>query len=125
YDAASGKLVVPTDTTGTSTAKPDLFHIIAAYTRTDATNVTTSFGWSIFSPDATDIVLPTLPADLASIAPTASDTVRIPSAMMFDADWVTSYDQIRNDVNKAFNAYTGLRPPAATVRVSRAPIKRQ
>jgi hypothetical protein len=124
YDAASGTLRVPTDTTGTSTAKPDLFRLVASYRRTDANNVTTTFSWVLFGPDATDIVLPTLPAELGSISPTATDTVTVTSAMMFDADSVTSYDQIRSDVNQAFNLYTSARPSATTVRASRAPAKR-
>jgi hypothetical protein len=124
YDAASRKLVVPTDTTGTSAAKPDLFRIIASYARTDANNVTTSFNWTLFGPDATDIVLPVLPPELGNIAPTATDTVTVTSAQMFDADSVTSYDQIRNDVSNAFSLHTGSRPPATTVRFSAAPGKR-
>lgn len=124
YDAASGKLLVPTDTTGTSTAKPDLFRIVASYRRTDNNNVTTVFTWTLFGPEATDIVLPTLPPELGNISPTATDTVAVTSAQMFDADSVTSYDQIRNDVNQAFNLYTGARSPATTVRISTALAKR-
>jgi hypothetical protein len=123
YDAASGKLVVPTDTTGTSAAKPDLFRIVASYVRTDG-NMTTGFSWTLFGPDATDIVLPTLPAELGNLAPTAADTVTVTSAQMFDADSVTSYDQIRSDVNNAFTLHTGSRSPASTVRFSAAPGKR-
>jgi hypothetical protein len=123
FDAANGKLVVPTDTTGTSAARPDLFKIVASYARTD-NNVTTGFSWTLFGPEATDIVLPVLPPELGNLGPTAADTVTVTSAQMFDADSVTSYDQIRADVNNAFTLHTGSRSPAATVRTSAAPGKR-
>jgi len=123
YDAANRKLVVPTDTTGTSAAKPDLFRIVASYPRTE-NNVTTGFIWTLFGPEATDIVLPVLPAELGNLAPTATDTVTVTSAQMFEADSVTSYDQIRADVNNAFAQHTGSRSPATTVRTSSAPGKR-
>ncbi|HEY0476892.1 MAG TPA: carboxypeptidase-like regulatory domain-containing protein [Kofleriaceae bacterium] len=124
YDPATRKLVVPLDTTGTSSAKPDIFAIGARYGRVDANNVSTTFTWTLFGPEAADIVLPALPADLAAIGPGATDTVTIFAAAMFEADSVSGYDAIRNDPNHALELYAGARPPAATVRTSRAPAKR-
>jgi hypothetical protein len=120
FDATSGKLVVPTDTTGTSTAKPDLFRILALYSRDDVNGISTVFNWVVFGPDATDIVLPTLPADLAGIPPTAAEGVVFPSAVMLESDSMT-YDQIRHDLPTAYDAFTSGLPPVATVRISRAP----
>ena len=124
YDAAANKVVVPVDMTGTSSAKPDLFRVVVSYRRTDTSNVTHTYSWILFGPEASDIVLPTLPADLGMIAPTATDTVSVPQARMFDADTVTGYDAIRNDVNAAFQLYTSARPPAATLRLSASPSLR-
>ena len=124
YDATAGKIVVPLDTTGTSNAKPDMFRMIFSYRRTDANNVTHTFAWQMFGPEATDVVLPTLPADLGGIGPTASDTVTVTSALMVDADYVTGYDAIRNDLSKAIQLYGSARPPATIVRSSTAPIIR-
>jgi hypothetical protein len=123
YNAAAGKLVVPLDTTGTSTAKPDLFRVTARYQRTDANEVTTTFTWTLFAPEAADIVLPALPADLG-INPTASDNVIVNSAIMFEADSVASYKAIRNDVGEALQQYGSSRPPGGTVRFSLALTRR-
>jgi hypothetical protein len=124
YDAAAGKIVIPIDGTGTSNAKPDMVRIAASYRRTDANNVTTFFSWVMFAPEAVDLVLPALPPDLAGIKPTASDAVTITSAAMLEADTVSGYDALRNDLNGAFALYTSGRPPAGTVRFSRGPIVR-
>lgn len=124
FDGAAGKLVVPLDATGTSNAKPDLFRVTAVYRRTDVNGLTTNFSWTLFGPEAGDLVLPALPADLAGIRPTASDTVTATSASMLEADSVTGYDAIRNDLNAAFSLYSGSRPPAGTVRFSRSPLIR-
>lgn len=120
YDAAARKLVVPLDTTGTSNDKPDLFRISATYRRTDVNNVTTSFVWTLFGPEARDLTLPVLPPEVGNVAPVASDTVAT-TAFMFEADGVT-YDNLRSDPNAAFLLYGSSRPPATTVRLSRAPL---
>jgi hypothetical protein len=125
YDPANRKLVVPLDTTGTSAAKPDIFAIGARYARVDASNVTTTFTWTLFGPEATDIVLPALPADLAAIAPGAADTVTITGAAMLDADSVSGYDALRNSPNESIERYAGSRSSAATVRISRAVPRRR
>jgi hypothetical protein len=125
YDAAAGKVVIPVDTTGTSNATPDVLRIVAAYRRTDASNVTTNFAWTIFAPDVADIVLPALPVELGGINPTASDVVNVTTAAILEMDTVSGYDAIRNDLAAAFTLYTSSRPPAGTVRFSRAPIIRQ
>jgi hypothetical protein len=123
FDAATNKVLVPLDMTGTSAAKPDLFRISLGYRRVD-NNVTHQYGWTIFGPEAADIVLPVLPADLGGIGPTASDNVGITAVGMLEADTITSYDAIRNDVNAAFDQYTSDRPPAAAVRMSVGPGQR-
>ncbi|HEX3763016.1 MAG TPA: hypothetical protein VHW23_30175 [Kofleriaceae bacterium] len=119
-DGTSRKLVIPTDTTGTTTAKPDLFRILALYSRDDVNHISTVFNWVVFGPDASDIVIPTFPADLASLPPTAADGVVFPSAVMIESDSAT-YDQMRNDLGTAYDAFINERPSAAKVRISRAP----
>jgi hypothetical protein len=124
YDATTGKVLVPLDTTGASSTKPDLFRLILSYRRVDANNVTHTFAWQVFGPEAADIVLPTLPADLGGIGPTASDAVTVSTAFMFEADSVAGYDAIRNDLSTAIQLYGGARPPATIVRTSAAPSQR-
>lgn len=61
YDPQRGKIVVPVDTTGTTSAKPDMFRVVMTYKHTDANHVTSSVAWTLFGPDAGDVALPTLP----------------------------------------------------------------
>ena len=124
YDPASRKLVVTTNTTGTSAATPDMYQMVAVYQRLNNKGVATNFAWTISGPGPGDVVLPVLPAELAELAPTTDDSVTVTSATMFEADSVASYDAIRNDVNSALALYTGERPPGTTVRISRAATKR-
>jgi hypothetical protein len=120
FDAANATLVIPVDTTGTSNAAPDAVRVAATYRRTD-----TTFNWVVFAPAAKDIKLPTLPPELADIAPTDQDTVTVTSAM-FEADTVMGYAAVRNDLNAAFRLYaaTSTRYPANTVRNSTSPVLR-
>src|SRR5262249_20719641 len=116
-----GKLVIPLDMTGTTSTQPDLFRVAASYRRTDAgTNITTTFSWTLFGPQAGDITLPSLPAEVGNIAPTSADTVSV-TAIMVEIDTVTGYDAIRNDPNGAVSLYGSARTPASTVRLSTSP----
>jgi hypothetical protein len=124
YDTSAGKVVIPVDATGTSSAKPDLVRIAATYRRTDVNNVTTTFNWTLHAPEAVDIVLPQLPVELGGLNPTASDSVRITSAFLIEADSLAGYDAARSDPNAVFLLYSGSRPPSGTVRISRAPSVR-
>jgi hypothetical protein len=121
FDAASGKLVIPLDMTGTSNAQPDLFRTVASYRRTDANNVTTAFSWTLFSPQAGDVVLPHLPSEVSNVLPTSTDTVTVTAAMV-EMDTVTGYDAIRNDLNGAVVLYGSIHAPASTVRLSLSPL---
>jgi len=119
YDAATGTLRVPVDTTGTSTAKPDAFRITASYRRTDAT-ATTLFTWTLYASAPADIKLPALPQELANLAPTTTDTVAA-NALMLEADTLAGYDAIRNNLGATFALYSSNnRSPATTVRLSRS-----
>lgn len=119
YDAATGTLRVPRDTTGTSTAKPDAFRITASYRRTDATT-TTLFTWTLYAPDAADIKLPALPQELGNLAPTATDTV-VANDLLLEADTLAGYDAVRNNLGATFALYSSNnRSPATTVRLSRS-----
>jgi hypothetical protein len=122
-DVANHKLVVPLDMTGTSNARPDLFRVTATYRRTDMNQVTTSFSWTVFAPDAGDITLPTLPPEVGDVIPAATDTVGTVTAAMVDSDNVSGYDAIRNDLNAAFLLYGGSRPPGTTLRFSSSPLQ--
>lgn len=124
YDATTGKVLVPLDSTGASNTKPDLFRLVLTYRRVDANNVTHTFAWQLFGPEATDILLPILPADLGGVGPTASDAVTVTTAFMLEADSVTGYDAIRNDLSTAIQQYGSARPPATLVKTSASPTQR-
>jgi hypothetical protein len=123
FDPATGKLTVPVDSTGTTTAAPDFFRVVLSYRRTDA-STTTGYTWTVFGPAPGDVTLPVLPVELGPIAPIASDTISSVSAQMIDADTLAGYDDVRGDLNAAFTLYGGGRPPAATVRISGSPPNR-
>jgi hypothetical protein len=89
------------------------------YRRTDANQVTTTFIWTLFAAEATDIVLPTLPAELAEIIPSAKDTLTS-AAFLLEADTITGYDAIRNDLKGAFTTYAEGRAPAQRVVIAGA-----
>lgn len=130
FDAATATLKLPTDTTGTSDAKPDAVRVTVSYARTNPnTQVTTSFNWVLFAPDTADIVLPGLPAEVGDIAPTAADTVGV-SSTMFEADSVPGYSAVRAEPDGAFLLYAPAPPgsrenlrryPDTTVRNSSSP----
>jgi len=125
FDAASGKVLVPTDATGTTMAAPDFVRLTASYRRTDpTTQAVTTFSWTMFSPVAADFVLPILPPEVGSVMPTASDAVTI-IAFSLESDAVPSYDAIRHDLNTAFLQYTNSRPPGTTLRAAISPINQR
>lgn len=126
YDAATRTLAFTKE--GAGTGAPDAYQVVGRYTRTDPMGQTsTAYMWSIIGPEATNLVLPVLPDELAELAPTAADAVNV-SALMFDADNVPDYSAIRRDLGGAFRLYTSrnpglsgatpIRTPATTVRIS-------
>lgn len=122
FDAAAHKLVTTTDATGTSAGAPDMFRVFATYRRTDPnTQVTTTYSWSLFGPQAGDITLPALPAEVGDVAPNATDTITF-NAIMLEGDTISGYDAIRNNLNDAIAVYGGARPPAGTIRLSAWPL---
>lgn len=125
FDAANHKVLVPLDTTGTTSDKGDAFRASFNYSRTDANQVTTSYTWTVFGPEAGDIAIPALPDDLATIPPTADDNVRFPGTgmILWDSDATAGYDAIRNDLNAAFSTLS-QRNSATLIRMSRNPIIR-
>jgi len=122
FDAAAGKLLVPLDMTGTSSAKPDVIRVAATYRRTDTvTGATTAFSWTLFAPEAGDIALPALPAEVGNVAPTSADTVTV-TALMVEIDAIANYDALRNDINGLIAQFGGTRSPAGTIRLSSSPL---
>jgi hypothetical protein len=125
FDVASEKLSIATDATGTTSDKPDLFEVTMSYNRIDPlTGTGPSFSWQLFGPEAADIVLPAIPADVGPVMPLATDTLGTPRDLMFEADTVVGYGAIRANVFANLALYGGERPPATTVRASSAPALR-
>jgi hypothetical protein len=122
FDAATHKLATTIDTAGTSGDQPDMFRVFATYRRTDPNSqVTTTYSWSVFAPQAGDVTLPTLPPEVGDVAPTATDTLTL-NAIMLEGDTISGYDAIRNNLNDAITVYGSGRPPAGTIRLSAWPI---
>jgi len=120
FDATTGKLVVPVDTTGTTMAAPDLFRISARFSRADAAGVFTSYSWLLFAPNAADLALPVLPAEVGVPMPNATDSVFATDSMI-ELDTMAGYDAVRHDLNATYELYVGERQPPATVRISLSP----
>ena len=79
-----------------------------------------TYAWTLYAPDAADIVLPTLPPDLDDIGPNATDAVTA-TALMFEADTIPGYDTARNDLDTVFNSDLNTQNLANTVRTSASP----
>jgi hypothetical protein len=60
--------------------------------------------WGLLVPPdtASPLAVPALPAELASWAPTAAAEYDMGTIWFVDADWVASYDELRNDVGFTF-----------------------
>jgi hypothetical protein len=119
-DLTAGKVVIATDTTGTTNATPDLVEAVMTFGRIDAvTGAQTTFTWTLFTPVLGDITLPSLPAEVSNVMPTASDTVRLIAGAL-ELDAVAGYDAVRKDVLGILGQYTGSRTMGATYRASLA-----
>ena len=122
-DVASGKVTLPVDTTGTSTATPDIVEMIVTYRRTDpVTGAITGFTWTLFSPVLGDVTLPKLPPDAGNVMPLSSDTILRVLAAAFETDAVASYDAVHNDPFGSLPKYTGNRPQGTMLRTSISPL---
>ncbi len=114
-DAANGKITVTL--TGTSTLTPDVYDTLVDYDRVIAT-VPHSFEWEVFTATPGDVTLPPLPSSLADDVPLATDNVSYTQGTIFDADAVTSYDQIRGELFHGFDAYQQGRGATGRLRIS-------
>jgi hypothetical protein len=124
-DVATRKVTIGVDTTGTTTATPDLARLSFSFRRTDPqTQAVTTYSWVVWGGALGDVTLPPLPAELA-VLPTSTDVLGVASVSGFEADTVAGYDAVRADVNAAFTKYTGARPPAALVRITQSPLIRR
>jgi hypothetical protein len=124
FDAATRRLVVAIDTTGTTTAKPDAVQVVASYRRASTSGgADTLFSWTVYAAEPADLTLPVLPEELSALAPGAADQVTV-GAAMFEADTVAGYDAVRSQLDVTFRTYEdGQRRqlPASAVRVSSYP----
>jgi hypothetical protein len=123
-DPATAKLTVPM--TGTGAA--DLMSAYVVFWRPDpngggsgSSALPNYYRWTLWSPTAGDLTLPTLPADVAANNPAAGDTVDQTSASLYEASAVTSYDQLRAHLYSAFEAYYQGRGTTGSLRVSVSP----
>lgn len=122
-DVASGKITLPTDATGTSTAAPDLVEMVVTYRRTDAVSgAATGFTWTLFSPDLGGVTLPKIPPDAGNVMPAPSDTISRILAAAFESDALANYDAVHTDPLGSLPKYTGNRPLGTMLRTSISPL---
>lgn len=93
-DLANKKVMIPVDTTGTTSDKPDVFVTSFSYSRTNGSAGTTSYRWFVIAPEAADITLPPLPADVGDVLPQSTDTLGTVLAVMDDTS-TTTWDDAR------------------------------
>lgn len=95
-------ILVPTDTTGTSTAKPDFFRLLVNYRRTDGTTgAITFYNWVIYGPEIADVSLPPLPGGLT---PISSDVINL-SDLALEVQEANGWDAMRPDPAGLFSKY--------------------
>lgn len=96
YDLANHKVMITTDTTGTTNDMPDVAFAELGYQRTVNTT-STSFEWLIFGATATDMTLPLLPVEVGDVMPKMTDTMPLIEAAMLEADSLNGYADVRTD----------------------------
>ena len=97
FDPAAQTIKVPVTTEGSKGDAPDLFACEVGYARMAGTTggPTTQFTWLIVTDKPGDVVLPTLPADLAGLSALASDTVGQADCVAVESDQIAGYDAAR------------------------------
>lgn len=98
-DFANEKVMAAVDTTGTSADKPDVFVLSFSYSRSDGSGGTLSYRWFVIAPDAGEVTLPALPADVGDVMPQATDTVGSLFSVMLDTSTTTWNDARVNAVD--------------------------
>jgi hypothetical protein len=111
-DAANHKIVITTDTTGTTNDTPDVAFAQAGYSRTVGTT-TQSFNWLIVGATTADLTLPVVPMTVGDVMPKATDTMGGVVGAMLEADTVNGFDDIRLDIYKNINALSNAPHPTA------------
>ena len=113
FDATAHTVRVDRVAAGTTNARPDLFRVLLTWQRNQ-----TLFSWTLSGPDASTVMLPTIPVSVgADVNPTASDMPQI-DAVGFEADGIADYDAVRPNVGVAVDAFNGGSTTATLVRRS-------
>ena len=99
FDPATRTIKVPVTTEGSKGDAPDLFACEVGYARASPTpgGAQTQLTWLIVTATPGDVVLPTLPADLAGLAPLAGDATGQADCISVESDQLASYDSARQD----------------------------
>ena len=98
-DLANHKVMIPVETAGTTSDKPDVFVTSFGYSRTNGSAGTTQYRWFVIAPEPADITLPELPADVGDVMPQATDTLGTVIAVMDDTSTTTWNDARVNAVD--------------------------
>lgn len=113
-DVTTGKVT----TTVTGTGGGDVFNAQVEFNRPNASQGVDFVAWDIWTESAGDVTLPVLPDPMTAVNVLSTDSPDFATAALFDADAVTSYDQIRGDLWSAFQAYYAGRGTTGALRVS-------
>jgi len=113
FDPATATIAVA-DTS--SSSPPDLFTAHVIYLRDGVTR----YEWTVFAPDAADIVLPAMPPEVGEVNPSAGDTTGALDIELFESDAVDGYDDVRADPYARSSPFDLTAVTGTTVRRSAA-----
>ena len=119
-DVTTGIVTEPVSSAGTTGDTPDLAVLQVAYNRPAAV-ATTTFRWLVFGPDAGNFTLPTMPAEVGAVNPSAGDVVSSASNFIIESDSVANYDAIRATPYKLLLQIPGQRIDGTKLRVGQTP----
>ncbi|HTJ46966.1 MAG TPA: hypothetical protein VL463_32910 [Kofleriaceae bacterium] len=109
-DPATG--MITTATSGTGNA--DGFGVTVYFDH----DAGVTYSWTVWSANVGTIQLPTLPTDLADDFPKNGDILSSNTAIVFDLDAATSYDDVRAHLDSGLGAYYDGRGTVGKLRVS-------
>ncbi len=118
FDPATQTIKVPVTTEGSKGDAPDLFACEVGYARMDGTTgaQTAQFQWLIVTDKPGDVVLPTLPADLAGLAALATDVAGQSDCVAVESDQIAGYDAARLTPYAVFGFQQDLRSITGVTR---------
>jgi hypothetical protein len=116
FDLANHKVMLTTDTTGTTNDMPDVAFAEITYSRT-VNSTGMSFDWLMFGATATDMTLPLLPVEVGDVMPKMTDTAPFIQAAMLEVDTLNGYADVHTDPFGKITAAVAAGHPPTTIKV--------